>query len=88
MHHWPDEAGQDLGLSSGLVAELNAWDDEYQAIYDDNYPPDSRFPTPEAEQAWVEKGKELAIRIKQESPLLTSIDYQADGQILNGECMI
>ncbi|AOS62048.1 hypothetical protein [Actinoalloteichus hymeniacidonis] len=86
--HTADEAGEDLGLSSALVADLTAWDDEFQAIYDGNYPPDSHFPSLEAEQAWVERGKELAARIKQESDLVTSVDYQADGQINDGECVI
>ncbi|ASO18909.1 hypothetical protein FHR81_001174 [Actinoalloteichus hoggarensis] len=88
MNHSPTQAGEDLRLSTELVADLAAWDDEYQATYDDDYPPDSRFPSPEARAAWVERGKELAARIKQESPFVTSVDYQANGSYKNGECVI
>ncbi|APU13378.1 hypothetical protein UA74_06525 [Actinoalloteichus fjordicus] len=88
MNHSPKQAGKDLRLSAELISDITTWDDEYQAIYDDNYPPDSRFPTPATKAAWIEKGRQLAVRIKQESPLVTSVDYQANGSIKNGECMI
>ncbi|APU13556.1 hypothetical protein [Actinoalloteichus fjordicus] len=85
--HDVELAGEDLSLSPQLVADLTAWDEEYQAIYDDNYPPDSKFSTPEAEWAWIERGKVLAARIKQESPLVASVDYQAHGHYERGTCV-
>ncbi|AOS61036.1 hypothetical protein [Actinoalloteichus hymeniacidonis] len=86
-NHWIDEAAIDLQLSAELVVALTAWDDEYQSIYDRGYPPDSRFPTPEAERAWIEKGKELAARVKTESPVVSSVDYQANGFYDKGTCV-
>ncbi|APU13557.1 hypothetical protein [Actinoalloteichus fjordicus] len=87
INHPVEVAGEDLALSAELVTALRAWDDEFQAIYDDSYPPDSKFPTPEAERAWIERGKELAARIKRESPLVASVDYQADGTFEDGTCV-
>ncbi|APU13558.1 hypothetical protein [Actinoalloteichus fjordicus] len=82
-----EEAAEHLRLGPDLVADLIAWDNEYQAILDRSYPPDSKFPTPEAQRAWIERGKELAARIKRESPLVASVDYQADGCYKDGTCV-
>ncbi|WP_075739499.1 hypothetical protein [Actinoalloteichus sp. GBA129-24] len=79
MLHAVDEAAEQLGLTDGLARALTAWDDEYQATLNHEYPPDSTFPSPAVRQAWVERGKELAAQIKRESPVVSSVDYQADG---------
>ncbi|APU13379.1 hypothetical protein [Actinoalloteichus fjordicus] len=86
-NHSIEEAAAELSLGIDIVADLTAWNDEYQDTLDQDYPPDSKFPTPEAEQAWREKGKELAVRIKQESPVVASVDYQANGFYKDGTCV-
>jgi hypothetical protein len=74
---WPtwtvDETGgtdnvtpRDLGLSETLSTELIAWSQEYDAIFDADYPPDTEFPSPRAEREWVERGRQLAVRVTQE----------------------
>ncbi|MGF1647187.1 MAG: hypothetical protein ACFCVF_09760 [Kineosporiaceae bacterium] len=63
----PAEAGE-VPLSSDLAADLDAWYEEYQATYDPSYPPDSAFPSEEAEQAWVARGEELSRRVAAELP--------------------
>ncbi|APU16576.1 hypothetical protein [Actinoalloteichus fjordicus] len=87
MNHLVDEAGEDLGLSAELVADLTRWDEEYQDIYDSGHPPDSAFPTAEAKLAWTERGRALAARIKQESSIAVEVDYQANGSIPEGTCV-
>ncbi|APU16056.1 MULTISPECIES: hypothetical protein [Actinoalloteichus] len=82
-----EEAAEHLGFSADLARELTAWDDEYQATLNLAVPQDSGFPTPEAKQAWIERGKNLAARLKRECPNVASVDYQANGAILDGECV-
>jgi hypothetical protein len=84
---WPtwtvDETGTvdnpapaDLGLSAGLATDLIAWADAYDAIFDKEYPPDTAFPTPEAERAWVERGRALADRVAAELGAGTEVRYE------------
>ncbi|APU15038.1 MULTISPECIES: hypothetical protein [Actinoalloteichus] len=82
-----EEAAAYLGLSDDLAAAVTSWDAEYQATLDQTYPPDSAFPSPEAHRIWIEKGKELAARIKQESPIVTRVDYQANSHYQDGTCV-
>ena len=56
----------DFGLSDGLVALIEQWDGEFQAIYDPDDPPASRFPDEVAEQRWLDRGRELAREIAPE----------------------
>ncbi|AOS61346.1 hypothetical protein TL08_02540 [Actinoalloteichus hymeniacidonis] len=88
-NHSIEEAGEDLQLPAGLVADLTAWDDEYQATYDPsgNRGLESGFSSPEVEEAWRERGKVLAARIKAESTVVASVDYQANGVIEEGSCV-
>lgn len=44
------------------MSDLVAWSEEYEAIFDEAYPPESAFPTPEAELAWENRGRDLARR--------------------------
>ncbi len=61
-----NRAPRDLGLSDTLSAELIAWSEDYDAIFDEEYPPDSKFPSLQAEQEWTERGRQLATRVSQE----------------------
>lgn len=61
---WDHDAGEpidpgELGLPPELVARLLAWDDQFQSIFNADYPPDSAFPTPAAEAAWRAEGDVL-----------------------------
>ncbi|MDA3624412.1 hypothetical protein OU415_03120 [Saccharopolyspora sp. WRP15-2] len=51
---------KDCGVSDSLLRELDEWDEEFQAIWDPNDPASAAFPSEEAENRWVERGKELA----------------------------
>ncbi len=53
-----------LGLPPDLLARLLAWDDRFQAIFNDDYPPDSAFPTPEAEAEWTREGDAIVAALK------------------------
>lgn len=68
---WDDETGDnldpaDLGLPSDLVARLVAWDDRFQATFDDACPPDSRFPDADAEANWIAEGDVLFVALTEE----------------------
>lgn len=58
-----------LGLSDGLLARIGAWDDAYQATFDDDpykEPFVWEFPDVAAERAWVLEGRAIAEALRQE----------------------
>ncbi|WP_075739901.1 MULTISPECIES: hypothetical protein [Actinoalloteichus] len=86
-NHSIEEAAKDLQLSADLVAQITIWDDEYQATYKPDDYRNSGFPSVELEEAWRERGKVLAERIKRESPVVKSVDYRAEGLHPKGWCV-
>ncbi|MDF3842023.1 hypothetical protein P3W55_09890 [Pseudomonas citronellolis] len=56
----------DLPLSQELKAEITAWDSEYQATFNSEYPPDSGFSSPEVAFRYIVEGQQLAKKIQQE----------------------
>ncbi|WP_200627102.1 hypothetical protein [Pseudomonas sp. LAM2023] len=66
----PDAMGHidvdDVPISQELRAEISAWDSEYQATFNSDYPPDSGFSSPEAELRHIAEGKQLAQKLQQE----------------------
>ncbi|AOS65271.1 hypothetical protein [Actinoalloteichus hymeniacidonis] len=87
LQHSIDETAELLALSADLTRELAAWKAEFQGILNRADARESRFPTPQAEQAWLANGKELAARIKQESPAVARVEYLGDGTIPRGTCV-
>jgi hypothetical protein len=51
-------------ISDELATLLWDWSSEYDQTLNQEYPPESGFKTKEIEQAFVEKGKELALKLK------------------------
>lgn len=49
----------DLPLSHELKKMLRSWGSEYDATLNDEYPPDSGFPTRAAEEAFYAEGERL-----------------------------
>ncbi|ASO20803.1 hypothetical protein FHR81_001770 [Actinoalloteichus hoggarensis] len=86
-NHSLDEAEEDLLLPADLVADIAAWDDEFQAVYRPDDYRNSEFESPETEAAWYERGRVLAERVKRQSPVVVSVEYRADGAIRAGECV-
>ncbi|AOS62046.1 hypothetical protein [Actinoalloteichus hymeniacidonis] len=60
------------------------WDEEFQATYNADVPQGSNFSSPEQEGAWLERGRRLAARIHQESPVVTSVEYRGYGATPSG----
>ena len=63
FHHYDVRV---LGLSCALQRAIQDWDEKYQATLDSEYPPDSRFETPEAEKAHIVEGLKLAELLQKE----------------------
>lgn len=57
---------EDLPISQELMAKIRSWDEEYQATFNSDYPPDSVFPTLEAELRHKAEGMQLAKSLQQE----------------------
>jgi hypothetical protein len=64
-----------LTLSADLVAAFAAWADRYQAILNQDYPPDSAFASSADEVQFVSDGSALARRLKLELPAGTRVTY-------------
>lgn len=66
----PDRMGhmdlEDLPLSNELRMKIIKWDSDYQALFDDDNPGESGFPTPEAELRHIADGQELAESMQKE----------------------
>ncbi|MDP5587039.1 hypothetical protein P3785_29305 [Pseudomonas aeruginosa] len=65
----------DLPISQELKAEITAWDSEYQATFNSDYPPDSGFGSPEIEFRHIAEGQQLAKRLQQELGGGYTVDY-------------
>ena len=62
-------------LSAELLDAIAAWDQRFQATLNEEYPPDSGFPTPEEDLAFINQGRELARRLKAEAPAEVVVRY-------------
>ncbi|MDA8481434.1 hypothetical protein NNO07_00015 [Pseudomonas resinovorans] len=75
----PDAMGHidvdDLPLSQELKAEITAWDSEYQATLNSDYPPDSGFGSPEMELRHIARGKQLAKKLQKELGGAYTVEY-------------
>ncbi|APU12505.1 hypothetical protein UA75_02100 [Actinoalloteichus sp. GBA129-24] len=85
--HSIEDAAEELQLPDDLVADIVAWDAEYQATFKPDDHRNSGFPSVKVEEAWRERGKALAERIKRESPVVSSVNYRANGVIPDYSCM-
>ena len=75
----PDRMGHvdidELPISQALKAKVLAWDSEYQATFNDDYPPDSGFSSPEAERMHIAEGSQLAKSLQQELGGAYMVEY-------------
>ncbi|GAO72638.1 hypothetical protein [Comamonas sp. E6] len=65
----------DLPISRGLKDELFLWDKEYQATFNDDYPPDSGFSSIEDEVRHKNVGVMLAKKMQKELEGRYLIEY-------------
>jgi hypothetical protein len=82
---------KDVPLSDALREQLQTWTEAYWTTLDPDYPPDSHFPAPEAENAWVAEGWLLARQVAVELAGRADVVYfdLASGQyarVLPGGC--
>ncbi|RYF30453.1 MAG: hypothetical protein EOO23_05105 [Comamonadaceae bacterium] len=56
----------DLPISKKLMIKIIEWDAEFQATFNDEYPPDSGFCSSDARRRHMAAGEELAQEIQQE----------------------
>lgn len=55
-----------LPLSKETVDRLNIWQHTFDATLNQTYPPDSDFPSKEAEKAWIQEGINLWQQVQKE----------------------
>ena len=56
-------APADLGLPADLAAELDAWSDEFDAIFPEDDPGSAAFGSPQEERFFYARGRRLAERV-------------------------
>ena len=54
-----------LPLSKATQQRLKRWAEALDAVLDQTYPPDSRFPTPAQRQAFKQEGRGLLVVLRQ-----------------------
>lgn len=60
---WTNPAPSELGLPSDLAAELDAWGDDFDAIYPPDDPGSAAFASAADEAAFYVRGRGLADRV-------------------------
>lgn len=59
-------SGEVLSLSTGLLGALRAWEAQYDATFNTDYPPASAFSSFDEEQRFWLKGEQLYLQLKNE----------------------
>ncbi len=65
----------ELPISLALKSQILAWDCEYQETFNEDYPPDSGFSSPEAERKHVAEGARIAKSLQQELGEDYTVEY-------------
>lgn len=79
-----DRLGREFGVPAGLVAAIDAWDDEFQAVYDPDDPADSGFPDEAATVAWHERGERLAEQLAEVLEVRTEFHTARGDRVFGG----
>ncbi|QIZ35895.1 hypothetical protein [Saccharopolyspora sp. ASAGF58] len=74
-NYLPDEIRNVLDLPADLLLDIARWDHDYQGILDQNYPPDSAFPSEEAALNFRRTGLTLAKRLAAALPPGLVVEY-------------
>ena len=59
----PELLAADYGVPADLIAAVEAWDDEFQAVFVSDDPMSSGFPDEPTTLAWRARGESLAARL-------------------------
>ncbi|MBW4720608.1 hypothetical protein [Saccharothrix obliqua] len=71
-------------MPADLVAAINAWDDEFQTVYDPDDPMDSGFPDEATTAAWHERGGRLAERLAAVFPVRVEFHTARGDRVFGG----
>lgn len=76
---WDADTGENVShyhvdISFDLAERIEIWDDRFQAVYRDEDPASSAFPSPEEEQSYVEEGRAIARELTEVWPGNVEID--------------
>ncbi|WP_263248871.1 hypothetical protein [Saccharopolyspora rosea] len=74
-NYLPEEVRDVLALPPDLLLDIARWDHDYQRILDENYPPDSKFPSEEAALRFRRTGFALAKQLRAALPPEVTVEY-------------
>lgn len=66
-----------LPVTDELKNKLKLWHADYQSTFDENYPPNSGFICRDADQAHIERGRQLAEQLRIELGEGYKVEYSA-----------
>jgi hypothetical protein len=67
----------ELPISPGLQRDLTAWSAAWQSTFAPEYPPESSFPSADAEATFRRAGRELARRLADELNGIAEVSYSS-----------
>lgn len=79
-----ERLADEFGVPADLVAAIEAWDDEFQAVYDPDDPMDSGFPDEATTAAWHERGERLAERLAAALPVRVEFHTARGDRVFGG----
>ena len=74
-------APEELPLCSKTIKRLHQWQDNYDLTLNEEYPPESGFSSPQAEETFKQEGYQLWLSLRQELGSEYEVYYQNDGQL-------
>ncbi|MGW5793104.1 hypothetical protein ACWEV3_21075 [Saccharopolyspora sp. NPDC003752] len=74
-NYLPEEVRDVLDLPPALLLDIARWDHDYQRILDQNYPPDSKFPSEDAALRFRRTGFALAKQLRAALPPEIAVEY-------------
>lgn len=82
-----DVAPAMLGLSADLAVDIEAWDGEFQALYNPDDPGSSAdFGSNDGQSSWIARGKELSERIAHELSS-TPVEFRYHGTTYSSDAV-
>ncbi|MEV6228503.1 hypothetical protein AB0L88_11610 [Saccharopolyspora shandongensis] len=74
-NYLPEEVRDVLQIPADLLLDIARWDHDYQRILDENYPPDSKFPSEAAALRFRRAGFALAKQLRAALPPEITVEY-------------
>ena len=76
-----EEVAERFDLPAGVLREVEAWDGLYQVLYDGFAPEIGDWATPQQQQDYLDRGRDVARLLRTHLPADVGIEYLADESV-------